>query len=253
MDEPLGGPLRRRVAKAGDEGCLAQRGHPPRAPGGDEESVASVAPHIFITRAHPGTTTWDLRRRVRVARARFREDTPVLLVVDPVQRLYAGAQGVLSGRILERANSEESERVPRVAEQLKEIADEDGVALVCLSDTTKENVKTGSGSSGGMRGSYMLNHLAGTLLGMHSAPDAAKLASRLVEGGLVEKTEKDALEQRLLDGVPGWFERETAVSELGRRYVYIDCSGNRNGPDAPLCLGYIRGAMTFVEGDHQEV
>jgi replicative DNA helicase len=222
------------------------------------ERVASIvgppdAPHVVITRALPGTTPWDLRRRVRVARARLPEGTPVLLVVDPLQRLFAGAQGVLSGRVLERANSEEAERVPRVAEQLKMIADEDGVALMCLSDTTKESVKSGSGSSAGMRGSYMLNHVATTLLGLHAAKDAATLAARLVEGGLADKSEKDALEQRLVDAVPPWFEHDTAVSELGRRYVFVDCSGNRNGPDDSLCLGYVRGAMTFVEADCVQV
>jgi hypothetical protein len=207
------------------------------------------APNLVVTRATPGTTPWDLRRRVRVARAKLPPETPVLLVVDPLQRLFAGAQGALSGRVLERANSEESERIPRVAEQLKMIADEDGVALVCLSDTTKESVRSGSGSSAGMRGSYMLNHLATTLLGLHAGKTAEELAARLADGGLVDKGSKDAIEQCLLDSVPRWFARDTAVTELGRRYVYVDCSGNRNGPDDPLCLGYVRGAMTFVEAD----
>jgi 3-oxoadipate enol-lactonase len=74
-------------------------------------------------------------------------------------------------------------------------------------------------------------------------------AGRLVTNGLVDKSNKDEIEDQLRASVPPWFAQDAAVEALGRRYVFLDCSGNRNGPDDPLCLGYVRGAMSFVAGD----
>jgi replicative DNA helicase len=64
--------------------------------------VASVVgppslPHIFVQRAPSGTTPWDLRRIVRAAREAHAPGTPALLVVDPLQRLFAGPLGQLQG------------------------------------------------------------------------------------------------------------------------------------------------------------
>lgn len=210
----------------------------------------STLPHVFVQRAPSGTTPWDLRRLVRAARAAHAPGAPALLVVDPLQRLFAGALGQLQGKALDQVNANEVDRVARVAEQLKTIADDDDVAVLFTSDTTKEAVRTSGGSSTGLRGSYALNHWATAIFGLHVSADPEELASRLVEGGVVPKNDKGALEDRLRnEAVPGWFERDSAIGELGRRYAFADCSGARNGAESPLLLGYVKGAMTFVEGD----
>lgn len=219
------------------------------------QRVASVvgpetAPHVFVQRAPSGTTPWDLRRSVRAAREAHPPGTPALLVVDPLQRLFAGALGQLHGKALDMVNANEIDRVARVAEQLKTIADDDDVAVLFTSDTTKEAVRTSGGSSTGLRGSYALNHWATAIFGLHVSADPEDLASRLVEGGVVPKNDKGVLEDRLRnEAVPGWFERDGAIAELGRRYAVADCSGARNGAENHLLMGYVKGAMTFVEGD----
>ena len=205
------------------------------------------APHVYVQRAPMGTTPWDIRRYVRVARAGHPKDTPVLLIVDPMQRLLAGASELLSARALERINAEENARVALVAAQLRNIAEEDDVAVLLGSDTTKENVRTSSGSSTGMRGSYEINHWTTGNFMLHADEDASQLAERVAEGRIVSKSGEDALEQRLLSCVPEWFTRETAVEALGRRYAFVDCSGVRNAKKNHVCLGYVTGAMAFVE------
>lgn len=215
------------------------------------ESVVGpqAAPHVYVQRAPIGTTPWDIRRCVRAARAAHPKGTPVLLIVDPMQRLLAGGTDLLSARALERINAEESARVGLVAAQLRAIAEEDDVAVLLGSDTTKENVRTSSGSSTGMRGSYEINHWATGIFMLHADEDPAELADKIVEGRIVPKTGKDALARRLEDSVPIWFTRETAVQQLGRCYAFIDCSGVRNAKKNHVCMGYVTGAMAFVEGD----
>ena len=196
-----------------------------------------------------GTTPWDIRRYARAARASHPKGTPLLLIVDPMQRLLAGASDLLSVRALERINAEESARVGLVAAQLRSIAEDDDVAVLLGSDTTKENVRTSSGSSTGMRGSYEINHWTTGNFMLHADEDASELADRIVEGRIVPKSGKEAFERRLLECVPEWFLRETAVAELGRCYAFVDCSGVRNAKKNHVCMGYVTGAMAFVEGD----
>ena len=207
------------------------------------------APHVYVQRAPIGTTPWDIRRYVRAARASHPKGTPVLLVVDPMQRLLAGVTGLLSARALERINAEESARVGLVAAQLRSIAEDDDVAVLLGSDTTKENVRTSSGSSTGMRGSYEINHWTTGNFMLHADPDASELADRIVEGRIIPKSGKGALERRLAECVPEWFTHETSVEELGRCYAFVDCSGVRNAKKNHVCMGYVMGAMAFIESD----
>jgi hypothetical protein len=207
------------------------------------------APHVYVQRAPMGTTPWDIRRYMRAARAGHPDGTPVLLIVDPMQRLLAGTSDLLSARALERINAEESARVALVAAQLRTIAEDDNVAVLLGSDTTKENVRTSSGSSTGMRGSYEINHWTTGNFMLHGDEDASELADRIVDGRIVPKSQKEELERRLLDCVPDWFTRETAVAELGRCYAFVDCSGVRNAKKNHVCMGYVTGAMAFIEGD----
>jgi hypothetical protein len=211
------------------------------------------APHVYVQRAPIGTTPWDIRRYVRAARAVHPKGTPVLLIVDPMQRLLAGATDLLSARALERINAEESARVGLLAAQLRSIAEDDDVAILLGSDTTKENVRTSSGSSTGMRGSYEINHWTTGNFMLHADEDASELADRIVEGRIVPKAGKDELQRRLEECVPAWFTRETSVAELGKCYAFVDCSGVRNAKKNHICMGYVTGAMAFVEDDKVQV
>ncbi len=208
------------------------------------------APRLFIQRAPTGTTPQDIRALVRAAREPY-PGAAVLLVVDPLQRLFAGPSRMLTGRVLDQTNANETERVARVAEQLKTIADEDDVAIIFTSDTTKEAVRTSGGSSTGLRGSYQLNHWATLVLGLQAGEDPGALAQRLSEAGLVDQAEDFANRLRHEAG-PAWWEHASAVDELGRYYAVLECSGARNARARTVLLGFVPGAMCFVEGDDQE-
>src|SRR5262249_17534350 len=153
--------------------------------------------------AHMGTTPDDIRRWVRAARETV-AGAPTLLVVDPLQRLYASERGNMTGRALERVNAEETDRVGAVAAQLKEIADQDDIAILFLSDTTKENVRTSGSSATGLRGSYALNHWATAIFGLQVAPTPEALATRLHEAKVIDDAR--TFEESLRGAMPSWWD-----------------------------------------------
>src|SRR5262249_24595088 len=107
------------------------------------QRLAQLRANLYPQQIPPGSTVAGLERLVDAARHRAARhgvavDThPVVLVVDPLQRLYAAASGGLTGRALEAVNASETERVGAVAQQLKQFADEAKVAVLFTSDTTK--------------------------------------------------------------------------------------------------------------------
>lgn len=214
-------------------------------------------PRVFAQKLPAGSTPWDVRELVKMARDKH-DGAPVLLVVDPLQRLFAGASGMMYGRALDTINSAEISRVAAVAEQLKTIADDDGVAVIFSSDTTKESVKTSGGSSTGLRGSYQLNHWATAIFGMQTADTPEALVARLQEGGIIEDGKKSAESwaAKLLDETePYWFdgEKSTSLKLLNFKYTLVECSGIRNGKPEHIPLGWVPGAMAFFEGeDHKK-
>ena len=53
----------------------------------------------------------------------------------------------------------------------------------------------------------------------------------------------------MIECVPEWFTRESALEELGRCYAFVDCSGVRNAKKNHVCMGYVTGAMAFIEAE----
>ena len=163
---------------------------------GEATNRASSHANLYVEHIAPGSTPMHLRGLVRRARetwalAHPRAEKPLaLLVIDPVQRLFAAPSGALTGTALDRANADEVARMGQVAQQLKVMADDDGIAILFPSDGTKTGAATGSNQVTELRGNYQLNHLATTILGLHSRkpsdhrdPHSAAVALAGPDGG----------------------------------------------------------------------
>jgi replicative DNA helicase len=227
------------------------------------EAVARARsrPNLYVENLAPGSTPTLLRtivRRARDAWALAHSDRghhrPLcVLVIDPIQRLFAAPTGSLSGTALERINADEIARMGQVAQQLKVLADSEGVAIVFPSDGTKTGAAAGPQEVTDLRGNYQLNHLATTILGLHSKkprdPGDPRSAARALAGG--DKAEEARVDE-IMNAMPGWWSawaRSDEARRLGPRPVAIDCSGNRQADAGDLVLGFVRGACAFVERD----
>lgn len=148
---------------------------------------------VFLQQLEPGSTVDELRGLLSSARERARRTSravaehPVVLIVDPLQRLFASARGGRKGRAAESVNALETERVGAVAQELKYLADTEGAAVLFTSDTTKAAALNATSSVASLRGSYQLNHLATLVLGLHTAPTAEELRRRLVVASFASK------------------------------------------------------------------
>lgn len=221
----------------------------------EASSRAASRSNLYVESIAPGSTPTHLRTLVRRARDAWWAAHPgterplCVLVIDPIQRLFAAPSGSLTGAALERINADEVARMGQVAQQLKVLADSDGVAIVFPSDGTKSGAAAGPQVVTDLRGNYQLNHLATTILGMHtrrpentSDPRSAALALAGDDEGRADA---------ILRAMPPWWERWTATDEarrFGPRPIAIDCSGNRQADAGDLVLGFVRGASAFVEG-----
>jgi hypothetical protein len=218
--------------------------------------------NLYAVKIQPGSTPVHLRALVRHARELWRRKHPagrrplVVLVVDPVQRLFAGPVGLLSGTALERLNADEVERMGQVAQQLKVVADEDEVAIVFPSDGTKSGAAAGPQTVTDLRGNYQLNHLATTILGLTTRKPANPAdplsCAEALAAATGEKGDKGAADRAraYLAAMPRWWEG-WAGSEAALRFkprpALLDCSGNRQGDSEDLVLGFVRGAQVFFD------
>jgi len=213
-------------------------------------NVAEVGKHLFVEHLRPGSTPATLRSLVLRAREQTGHSGVCVLLVDPIQRIFAHESEMLKGRALERTNAEETPRVTMAAQQIKEMVDDAdlNMAVLFTSDTTKSAAfRAGADSSTDMRGTYMLNHVATTILGVTSGP----LDSVLEDMAPVKEKEKKAwVEQNRARYEAkidmGTLTRDDAV-KLGAKAALVECSGNRRGPADEMMFTYVPGGMYFVE------
>jgi archaellum biogenesis ATPase FlaH len=216
---------------------------------GARQRLDAVAGRVFVQQVNPGSTVADLQQLVVAARDRTKEAhprAPVVLVVDPLQRFFAGASGSRQGRALEALNASETERVGAVAQELKQLCDRDHVAVLATSDTTKAAAGGAVSSALSLRGSYQFNHLATLVLGLHAKDSAAELSAWLAKGaknddaGDVPQFDETSLQAAL----PARWSARVAPG-LGRRVVAVECSKNRRGAPKHFALGAVLGAAWF--------
>lgn len=204
----------------------------------------AVYPRFIVRPLEGGATIADVAKLVATVRAWLSFEKLVVLVIDPLQRLFASPMGARAGKALEAVNANETERVSAVVGELKALADGQNLAAVFTSDTTKASasgVSVGDGLE--LRGSYQLAHLATVILTMRTDIDAEQLAKRTE--GLAGALNEDTIRR----SAPTWLRTRADAENLGARYALLHCAKNRNGPPESFAMGFIPGAGALVESD----
>ncbi len=212
------------------------------------DTVGKAGERLFVEHLNPCSTCLDLRSIIERAKKQTGHEGLTVLLLDPIQRLYAHASGEVSGHGLERLNAEETGRVGLVAQQLKVLVDAPALNLAVLftSDTTKAGAgKTTIDSVTDMRGTYMLNHVATAIFGI-AVGTSEQLAEALgnkpdLDGK--KPLDADALGKRIDTNMGG----HPMAVKLKSKVAHLQCSGNRNGPNDDAAFTFVPGAMTFAE------
>ncbi len=215
--------------------------------------LAQLRANLYPQQILPGSTVAGLQRLVDAARHRAARQSvdvgkyPVVLIVDPLQRLYASESGGLTGRALQAVNASETERVGAVAQQLKQFADDEKITVLFTSDTTKSAADRPSSNAVSFRGSYQINHLATMTLGLHTAGTSTELAKRL--GGKSEDGEAivtGITEEAIRENAPTHLLDRKDARALGAKVAVLDCGKSRTG--APRYSSFL-----LVPGDTRSV
>ena len=217
------------------------------------ERARRTLSRLAVERLPPLSPVSAIEERIERACERWPGMTPIVFI-DPIQRFApTGCNPIEAMRM------EETERVSHVAPQVFDLAERKGLIVLATADTTKAGAG-GASSATAARGSYMLNHAATTVLGFHRTADPRDddadawegrlraLAERLTrEGGAAEGEDAEALTEWIAGRVPLALWDAPDARRLGRRAVYLECSGNRAGPSRPCAFGSVPGAALFEE------
>lgn len=204
-----------------------------------------VYPRLVVHQLAPGGTVAGVRELLRREREQRSYRGLAVIVIDPLQRLYAQAVGERTGKVLASVNSLETERVGAVAQDLKVLCDDEGenVAAVFTSDTTKAAVKGEAQGDGlELRGSYQLAHWATVIAHFQAADDPEALAER------VAGARDSALSaQAIRAAAPSDVMERADAARLGRRYAAVVVAKSRRGPPQSFACGFIPGAGLLLE------
>jgi hypothetical protein len=241
-EDRKGKPIEKESIRNGIKGRLAE------AMG----EVKQTGQRLFVEHLAPGSTCRTLRGIIEQARAQTGHQGLVVLLVDPIQRLFAHESESCKGAALDRMNADETQRVSMVAQQLIGLAQDKAlnVAVLFTSDTTKGAAyNQGANSATDMRGTYMLNHAATAIFDVTS--DELEPLCLALAGG------KPADAELLIDKVrtlPDMDMYGTDMAmKLGRKAACLNCTGNRRGPNGMAMFTFVPGAMTFAEADELKI
>jgi replicative DNA helicase len=202
---------------------------------------------LVVHQLAPGATVASVREVLHRERAARGFNGLTVLVVDPLQRLFASATGERTGKVLASINATETERVGAVAQDLKVLCDDaqENLAAVFTSDTTKAAVKGDAQGEGlELRGSYQLAHWATVIAAFRAHEDPDVLAKRVEDLG-----DADLAAEAIRRAAPSAImERDDAV-RLGRRYAAVHIAKSRRGPPRSFACGFIPGAGLLLEGE----
>ena len=222
----------------------------------------SAAKTLYVQRLPFGATTETISELVKKARASWRAkngdapEPPTVVVVDPMQRLFADQHGPLKGVLtLDKLNGDEAQRAAAVAAQLYGLAQKEKLAVLATSDTTKAGARGEEDAGTMLRGSYQIAHWATTVLAMRSADNFDALFDELVD---LKAIKKDDEARKKAPERYGWTaslkhpHSKNPTTGHALRAVFVQCGGNRAGPDLDGFLTFVGGAMHFEEGKREE-
>ncbi len=148
-----------------------------------EEYHQKIAPNIYVVEGSYNTTPSRLESMVSMIRAsrKMSKDAPFLMVIDYLQLLNTGIEAMDMG-------PNETIKISELAVRVKQLARDLNVAVLAISDVTKEEQKGTFQSKeftmNALRGSNRIAHAADCIMVLYSEPAKA-------DGG---KAEKDAWE-----------------------------------------------------------
>lgn len=248
------------------------------------EKLSPILSRIIVERLPPLAHVGHVQERIEAASKLFPGALPVVFL-DPLQRLRAAPVPGIGEAAMERINADESERAALVAAQVYELAAPSpragelpdpsrGLAILATCDTTKAGAG-GASSAFATRGSYVLVHTATTILGFHRTKDESasapwpeqlrSLAERLArENGAAEDENPARLADEMARSIPAslWSAPDASTGldaqgradgedRLGRRAIFLECSGNRAGKASACYFGTVPGAALFGEAAHE--
>ncbi len=204
--------------------------------------VEAASASLYIEQIPDGGTVDDVRAKVKALRESYPDD-PLVVIVDPLQRLFVGDGGARSGSVARSMNASETERIGQVGLALKRLASDTRAAVIFGSDSTMQAASDdGRGSSSGLRGSYILSNAATSIFWLHVDDDPEKLVKKLDQ----ERLEWARGVHEINMGVAGL----PKIQPLGPKPAALECRKNRRGRrNVAIPLVSVPGANLFLDGD----
>lgn len=204
--------------------------------------VEAASEFLYIEQIPDGGTVDDVRAKAEALRESYPND-PLVVIVDPLQRLFVGEGGARSGVVARSINANETDRVGHVGLALKRVALDARAAVIFGSDSTMQAASDdGLGSSSGLRGSYTLSNAATSIFWLYVADDPEKLVKKLNERRLEWARDVHEINMEVA-GLP-------KIQPLVPKPAALECRKNRRGRrNVAIPLVSVPGANLFLDGD----
>ncbi len=200
-------------------------------------------PPVMVTPNH-------IREAVKQARREHPEVKQTVVILDPLQRLMLGESATIDKKQADYLNRNEIDRVGILASEIKRLADNENIAVLFASDTTKSGAAGGQSSTQTLRGSYMLNHVCTVVGGIHTATTPEELAESVVGSFSTNKDAKETIKKNAKK--PSWvtddFDHEDSVD----RFTHLEISKNRRGSAQNLNYFFMANTMSFFDATDED-
>jgi len=210
----------------------------------------SVGENLSIVEAGPDTTAAVISGLVRNFRfsKNLPEDSPVLVVIDYMQLVPSGDEKLDNG-------VNETFRMNKVAVQLKQLARDNNVAVVAISDITKaaysDAIKSGNLNMSALRESFKIAHAADVVMLLQTGKVEKTSTSK--KGENVERIDQlELLQKSYADNL----HRQVALSNVRSSYPLDDSKKacyarlsvlkNRSGMSGDVLFVYEKAIHRFV-------
>ena len=191
----------------------------------------AIAPNMFIVEGGYDTTPAWIASAIAQIRARLNvtEDTPFLVVIDYVQLLNTGIEALdtVSG---------ETAKVSELANMARLLARDNSVAVLGISDITKEEYAKSTKETGlsynSLRGSSRLGHSADIVLYLYSEQSIAQGGKAKHDPWAIceQNLGKGFGHQDILERISKARTQFTPGGPSGAAYARLEFGKNRNGP-----------------------
>ncbi len=189
-----------------------------------------IAPYLYIVEGGEGLTVRDVRALVRKVAAQQTGPFQIVLCVDPFQRLRTGDPDL---------DGDEISRVGAVASGLKILARDLQIAVILLSDITKQGAKemrAGDGTAAPIRGSYMAEHVTDV---------SATILTYKPGEGIAKFIDQGDFHKKLEEFCGGYVTSPEGKTEAAV-YAELVFTKQRSGPSWPVPFLYKKAFNKFL-------